>query len=101
MRLTDLEPRWLSPHFFIFRCPCCVGKDNNTWLSCKSIPMTMREQREMVESVGMLLRDVAPTQVETCWSFSGPDFSSITVRPSINAEASGNWHGFITDGVIS
>lgn len=94
-RLVDFQPRWVTPHFFIFKCPHC-GK---AWLSCKSVPMMIREQREALEAIGLSLHEVAPCNQATCWTFSSHDFATITVHPSINAEASGCWHGFITDGV--
>ena len=34
------------------------------------------------------------------WTWNGADFDAITVTPSINGEAAGNWHGHITDGQI-
>ena len=96
IRLTDLQPRWLSPNFFIFLCPCCKQQ----WLSCKNIPMGNREQRELVESIGKDLREVIKSRDDYSWSFSGNDFATLSVTPSINAEAAGHWHGFITNGEI-
>jgi len=35
------------------------------------------------------------------WNFeAGGDFNTLTVTPSIDASASGNWHGHITNGEI-
>lgn len=95
-KLLDLQPRWLSPNFFIFQCPHC----RKNWLSCKNIHMGMREQRELVESVGMNMREVAPCNESTCWTFSGDDFALLTVTPSIDASKAGCWHGFITQGEV-
>jgi hypothetical protein len=96
MKLVDLEPRWLSPNVFIFKCPHC----KTAVLSCKNIPMTNKEQRELLESHGLLMRDVTPTNDDFAWSFSGTDFATLTVTPSIDASKSGCWHGFITNGQI-
>jgi hypothetical protein len=35
------------------------------------------------------------------WTRKGESFESMTISPSVDASKSGNWHGFITDGVIS
>ncbi len=32
---------------------------------------------------------------------AGDSFDSLTITPSINCEASGHWHGFITDGKVA
>lgn len=105
MKLTDLEPRWLTQDVFIFRNPT----GGNDWLTCKRVPMSMKDQYQMVygdvidwpgrktEWVG---KTVVFTQPEYAWSFDGNDFESMTVTPSIDASASGNWHGFITNGEI-
>lgn len=44
---------------------------------------------------------VVMTKEDMAWTFEGNDFSTLTVTPSIDASASGNWHGFITNGRIS
>jgi hypothetical protein len=104
MKLTDLEPRWLSPDVFTFRCPHCQ-KEN---LLCKRIPMSFKDQAKLVN--GCLVRtaeddedwpiDFVPMKDSACWTMEG-DFSSMTVRPSIDASASGHWHGFITNGEVT
>ncbi len=43
---------------------------------------------------------VVLTVPEFAWMFQGNDFSTLTVHPSIDASASGNWHGFIVNGEI-
>lgn len=98
MKLTDLEPQWLSPDMFIFRNPT-GGKD---WLTCKRVPMTTREQYELIyKQYPKYLGQVVVTTVpEIAWAFEGNDFNTLTVRPSIDASASGNWHGFLTNGEI-
>jgi hypothetical protein len=98
MKLIDLEPKWLAPDLFIFKNPT-GGK---YWLSCKRIQMTMSEQLKMFyedhpENVGKVIIHTKP---EYAWKFEGNDFTTLTVTPSIDASASGNWHGFISNGNI-
>ncbi|MDH4164469.1 MAG: DUF6527 family protein [Nitrospirota bacterium] len=98
MKLTDLKPAWLSPDVFIFRSPAGYGD----WLTCKRVPMTRNDQYELIyekhpEYKGQI---VVLTVPKFAWTFQGNDFNTLTVTPSIDASASGNWHGFITNGEI-
>lgn len=95
MKLTDLEPRWLTPDVFIFRSP--VGHGN--WLSCPRIRMNHREQWDLFEQE-MKDQVVVGWKEDCMWKYEGSDFNQMTVTPSIDASASGNWHGFITNGLI-
>lgn len=96
IRLTELEPRWISDHVFVFKCPHC----REWWLSCKNLKMTNSEQHELFQRVyggdwnGMVVGCDESTQ----WLISSRDFSHISVSPSIDASASGHWHGTITNG---
>ena len=98
MRLLDLEPEWLSPNVFIFRNP--TGGD--VWLTCKNVVMSRREQSRLIfeENTKYAGKSVVLCKKDVAWKFSGKDFSTLTVTPSIDASASGNWHGFITNGEI-
>lgn len=100
MRLTDLEPRWLTPDLFVFRCPHC----RKTWLSCKTRAMTIKEQFEHfraadIEPAGPKY-GVVPMKVEVAWKVRDRNFASMTVSPSIDASAAKHWHGHITNGDI-
>lgn len=104
MKLTELEPSWITPDMFIFRNPT----GGNDWLTCKRIQMSQKDQYRLVYGDHMDERTktdwvgkcVVLTAPECAWKFDGNDFSTLTVTPSINASASGNWHGFITNGEI-
>ena len=104
MRLTELHPQWLSPDVFIFRNPT----GGTHWLTCKRVPMRIRDQRRLVYGDYMdsatktewFERIVVMTNPDSAWRFEGNDFETLTVTPSINASASGDWHGFITAGEI-
>jgi len=111
MRLVDLEPRWLTSNVFIFRCPHCVarggdGKYDQNWLSCKNGAMSTRDQillfeqhKDLIDGKGAFI--VVPCKADHSWSISGVDFASMSVTPSLDASASGHWHGFITNGEIT
>lgn len=112
MKLIDLSPRWIHPNIFAFKCPHCQV----AILTCKTIEMDIFDQIDIFvkyfgEENGMT---IVPTQPECKWRLTWsteppsiaslimpPEFLTMTVKPSINAEASGHWHGWITDGMIA
>jgi hypothetical protein len=99
MRLLDLDPFWIDPNVFTFRCPVC----RDVFLSCKRVAMDVFDQQRLFidlfgEDVG---RTVVPCEKDKAWQMSSDDFATITVTPSIDASASGHWHGSITNGVIA
>lgn len=106
MRLTDLDPRWISENVFVFRCPHCRVKSpgKEVWISSKNIAMGVSEQFELFASAGVeekhQRRGVVPMEEGCIWTFSTKDFATISVSPSVNAESSGHWHGTITNGEI-
>ena len=106
MRLTELEPRWIHRNLVVFLCPHC-RKD---FLACKNIEMSEREQWAIFEKeFGPDWNTmVVPCKPDFSWDISGTIprdrdaafIQDLTVTPSIDASASGHWHGFITNGEI-
>lgn len=100
MKLIDLQPRWLLPNtFFIFKCPHCQDR----WLTCKNF--TLATHKETFKLLEELLGEswneiVVPPKAGCAWQFESVDFGTMSVTPSIDASASGHWHGFITNGQI-
>jgi hypothetical protein len=99
MKLLELEPKWLSPDVFSFKCPHC----RETLLLCKRIELSFKDQVKLVNPTPEDDEDwparFVPMKTECAWSITG-DFTSMTVTPSIDASASGHWHGHITNGEI-
>jgi len=111
VKLTDLKPRRIHPCMFIFLCPHC----REIWLACTTVPFMFKHQRELFEKefgddwpfkVVPANPDFAWT-VSSWWNSQTPNeiaeeeiFMSLSVTPSIDASASGHWHGFITQGEI-
>lgn len=98
MKLIDLEPAWLSQDVFIFKSPSGHGN----WITCKRVALSRMEQYKMIYEDNPQFKGtpVVMTVPEMAWSFEGNDFNTLTVTPSIDASASGNWHGFISNGEI-
>ncbi|SRR5260370_31587532 len=106
MKLIELEPRWIHHNVFVFLCPHCRG----ILLVCKNVEMSEAEEyaileKEFGEDWNTL---IVPARASFAWSISGsvppePNMAfplDLTVTPSIDASASGHWHGFITKGEI-
>lgn len=103
MTLLEFNPRWIHPNVFLFECPCgCKGTNRALLLSCKNIDMPSHDQFDLFAN--RLGEDwnmtVVPMKSDCAWTFSGTDFASLTITPSIDASASGHWHGCITNGNI-
>ncbi len=106
MKLIDLEPRWIHEHLFVFLCPHC----QEFYLTCKDVEMSMSEQEELYEKVfgEKWNQMIVPAKESFSWtlSYSRPMQynaafpTNMTVIPSIDASASGHWHGHITNGEI-
>lgn len=100
MKLVDLEPRWLTPDVFSFKCPHC----RLVTLLCKKIPLSFKAQVRLVnpapEDEYDWPVDFVPMNADYAWKFSGHDFATLTVTPSIDASAAGHWHGHIAGGEI-
>lgn len=95
MKLSELEPRWLTAEVFVFRCPACTG--GLGMLSLKSVAMSVNDQVALFEQhLGDRATYVHPCKAGQSWKFSGTDFATITVSPSLNVE--GHWHKTITNG---
>jgi hypothetical protein len=103
MKLTDLEPRWLTPNVFVFKCPHCVlqgWEKRQHWLSCKNVAMSNEDQWNLFQTE-LGDRVVVPSKADMAWNFSTADFSTISITPSIDASPSGDWHGHVTAGEIA
>jgi hypothetical protein len=130
MRLLDLEPRWLEfdgqKVAIMFFCPHCAA-NRDTWLTCFFKPsgdlprIPSDHPIEGLRGCGgsrllvyEALRQIQhPDPIEGCyhnvvmckksiaWNRVGDDFATMSITPSIDASASGHWHGFVTNGDIA
>jgi hypothetical protein len=100
VKLTDLDPRWLYKNkVFAFRCPHC----RTVWLTCKRVPMSSEQQWQIIDKAfgENFSHTVVGSKPQVAWKFSNLDFETMTVSPSLDASASGHWHGFIRQGQIA
>lgn len=94
MRLTDLDPRWISESGrndqmgISFDCPCekCRGA----------------EPPFLARRIGVWFEnpiDGGPAASgHLLWRRTGETFETLTLSPSIDMSKHGHWHGFITNG---
>lgn len=106
MRLIDLEPRWFAhagnPHaVFVFLCPHCNTTGRKVRLSCTVVAIKGSEQRDIFEAAYGEDAIVVGCKFLTWNMEGGPSFETMTITPSLDASASGHWHGFITSGRIA
>lgn len=95
MKLTELEPRWFvveegGPRVGLtFLCPHCKAERLGVAFH--------HTGREAVEDSYIF----AHANEKHIWGMSGEDFHDLTLTPSVDASASGHWHGFITNGEVT
>lgn len=108
MRLTELDPRWFDARYFdgaewrvgrsgfTMLCPHC----RQTRLAVTTRKLKMSDQLDaMMQAHPGNGGDIVPGGY--VWNVSGEDFATISITPSIDATASGHWHGFITNGEVT
>lgn len=96
--LANLEPHWFvldtdGPRVGLtFVCPHCYKERLGV--------VFHHSGKAAIEDSYILARHGAG-DVNHIWDLQGQDdFATMTLRPSIDASASGHWHGFITEGRI-
>jgi hypothetical protein len=106
MKLTELDPRWIT-----FGSAAENFKDKRWYLGLTFLCPHCREQRlavffqneiddgvrwayETWDSLKMV------TDGHVLWQREGDTFDTITLKPSIDVSFDGHWHGFITNGDI-
>lgn len=112
MRLTQLNPKWLTVDGrrvgFVFQCPHCL----TTTLSCFTVPMPHIVGEDYHDCQLALFAtviadpadvyNVVPCRQNFAWTSTPPidvtTFETMTITPSLDASASGHWHGWITNG---
>lgn len=105
MKLIDLDPRWYvdgedpAPRNgmgITFWCPHC--RKVRLGVSFAN-PIDGGRPEHMVphhDGHGQIVNASPPE-----WTRVGDTFETLTLSPSINASASGHWHGFIQNGAIA
>lgn len=95
MRLTELDPRWYTFATVTvgnrvilgvtFECPCCRTQRLGVAFNPPIDPL------DQLAETGFH---------QEGWTRSGETFETLTLSPSVAADAHGHWHGHIVDGEI-
>lgn len=98
MKLADLEPRYFvsqaggHPIGISFNCPHCPESGQRLAIAIH------------MDGTSFDPDPANPQQLpsnETIWVVAGGDcFANLSLTPSVDASASGHWHGYITEGAI-
>lgn len=119
MKLVALDPIWLERDGqrvgIMFRCPHCL----DTWLTCYSVAMPIwgeevkgrqrwagqmgyvRQALDRLKKRNVPENAVVPCERTCAWKFAGDTFETLSIQPSLDASASGHWHGFVTGGQVA
>ncbi len=112
MKLIDLEPKWWAEagrhgQGVSFRCPClkCAADPASAVRLGVALarpldggspfPVSSPRDRLLAGKEGGY--DVPPG---ICWQNSGDTFETLTLSPSVDASASGHWHGWVQGGEV-
>lgn len=112
MKLTELDPRWFdvpgigtSKDGVTFLCPHCrdcrlavqfanpIDGEPRPIATIKQLFEGLSLNHSTEERKGI----VPPGYL---WQRTGETFDRLTLHPSVDASASGHWHGFVVDGEI-
>lgn len=96
MKLTELDPRWYAIADqrvgLTFECPHC--RETRLGIAFH------HAGHEAIEDEYIRAHQGGNAE-QFIWALnSAEEFGTLTLSPSIDASASGHWHGFITDGEI-
>ncbi len=100
MRLTELDPRWISVtgrhgQGVSFECPHCRDSYLGVWFAnpIDGGPPIGEKERTHTDKNGRV-------RVNPLWTRQGDTFETLTLTPSIDVSEAGHWHGFITNGEV-
>jgi hypothetical protein len=113
--LLELAPHWVvdtdgGPHIGLtFACPHCVRAQPGVDLErggpiqFLGVAFHHRGHEAMDDAIiRVAIPSAASGFARHIWTCDGlDDFESLTLTPSVDASASGHWHGFITNGQVT
>lgn len=102
MKLTDLNPRWAADYDILVGDHVVHDEDR------KGMAVTFDCPHCRTTRLGVFFRNPVDGKPPSddfddkrLWTRAGETFETLSLTPSIDASASGHWHGFITNGEIT
>lgn len=99
MKLTDLEPRWVGLHNFDAAATYHIGVSFRSPQTGQRLAVLFRPA---IDPAGLAAKyqwpDFFPDKKK--WDRTGDTFDTLTLSPSLDFSAVGEWHGFIVSGEV-
>lgn len=100
MKLTDLNPRWVGLHNWSSESIYRIGLSFNSPPTGKRLSVLFTPA---IDPDGLAAQyqwgDFFPGSKK--WARTGDTFETLTLTPSLDFSASGEWHGFINAGDVT
>jgi hypothetical protein len=101
MKLTDLNPRWIGVHGWSSDSVFHIGVTFDSPL--RSGQRLAALFTPPIDPAGLTAKHEwgVPFPEQKHWQRSGDTFATLTLSPSLDFSASGEWHGHIINGEIT
>ncbi len=99
MKLTELNPRWVGIHNWSSESSYHVGVSFNSPTTGKRLAVLFSPAIDPDDLAAQYQwGEFFPDSKK--WQRTGDTFEMLTLSPSLDFSASGEWHGFITNGEV-
>lgn len=100
MKLADLNPRWVGLHNWSSDSVYRIGVSFDSPTTGKRLAVLFTPA---IDPDGLMAKYGwgEPFPEAKHWQRSGDTFNTLTLQPSLDFSANGEWHGFITNGEIT
>lgn len=99
MKLTELEPHWVGLHNWCSDSIYRIGVSFNSPKTGKRLAVLFTpaiDPDRLAEKYGW--PEAHPQALK--WKRTGETFETLTLTPSLDFSAGGDWHGFVTVGEV-
>lgn len=99
MKLTNLNPRWIGIHNFDAGSIYNIGLAFDSPTTGKRLAVLFNP---VIDPAGLAAKYGWATFFPESkkWNRTGDTFDTISLAPSLDFSASGEWHGWITNGEV-
>ena len=100
MKLTDLNPRWVGIHNWSSESVFRIGLSFDSPTTCKRLAVLFTPAIDP-DALAAKYQWGEFFLTEKKWARTGDTFETLTLTPSLDFSAAGEWHGTITSGNLS
>ena len=99
MRLTDLNPRWVGIHNWSCESIYLIGLSFDSPTTRKRLAVLFTPA---IDPDALAAKyQWGEFSAEKRWARTGDTFETLTLTPSLDFSAAGEWHGHITAGEVT